>query len=174
MTEYWEGMKLIWAAPSDLHYSRDQVVFLLDHLEMLREGEYPPEPVSSGYIGGRGKRNRSQANFIVPTEIAAEIDIRLAKCGLDRYLVEDRYLEGLDERAISKKTGIDEEEVSKRINSVIVYLTYKKHLEYTYKEFKRRKLFRRKMPKRDKKPIDRILTRKGQALTAKPANLSRP
>ena len=143
MTEYWEGMRLIWAAPSDLYYSRDQVDFLLNHLNMLRDGEYPPEPVSSGYIGGKGKRLRPWARFTIPAEIAAEIDIRLSKCGLDRYLVEDRYCKGLDERAISQKTGLDEEEVSRRINSVIVYLTYKNHLEFTYREFKRRKLFRR-------------------------------
>lgn len=76
-----------WYSPKEITFTRDQVLWILRHLEMMREGNYPPEP-SSGYTEPLGKkRTRRGAYFETPCVIVAEVDWRLERTGIDGKLL---------------------------------------------------------------------------------------
>jgi len=113
--------KLIWAAPGAVYFNLEQVEWLLPQLKSLREGFYLPEP-SSGYTDCFSIQHSHRAPFEKAVLIAAEIDIRLAHTGLDRYLVEDKHCRGLSESEIAKSLTMSELEVYKRIRSAVSYI----------------------------------------------------
>lgn len=121
MKEYREKGKLIWVAPGAVYFNLEQIEWLLPQLVSLREGNYPPEPRDSGYVGIQ-RRITERAPFELVCQIAAEIDIRLARTGLDHYLLEDKYCKGLSELEIAKNLYMDEFEVYKRIRSAVSYI----------------------------------------------------
>lgn len=75
--------------PKDIWFTREQVMFIIVHLETMREGIWPQNPLGSGYINQPiGKRSRSRhASFETPVGIAAEVLIRLEKCGIEGKLL---------------------------------------------------------------------------------------
>ena len=93
MKEYREKGVLVWVNPNVVWYDLEQVEWLLPQLPDMREGLYPLEP-SGGYVDVQ-QRITERASFEIVCQVAAEIDIRLARTGLDRYLVEERYCKGL-------------------------------------------------------------------------------
>lgn len=121
MKEYRDKGKLIWVAPGAVHYSLEHVEWLLPQLRSLREGNYPPEPKDSGYVDVQ-QRITERAPFEIVCQVAAEIDIRLARTGLDRYLVEEEYCKGLSELEIAQMLHMDDFEVYKRIRSAVSYI----------------------------------------------------
>ena len=90
MQSYYDKDELIWVAPGAVRYDIEQVEFLLPWLENMRAGNYPPEPVG-GYVGGSRSRSSHRASYEAICQVAAELDSRLARTRLDRYLVEDYY-----------------------------------------------------------------------------------
>lgn len=80
---------LEWVSPGAVTFTREQVLWLLPLLPDLIKGEYPPEPIDSGYIdvpiGKRGLKCR--AAFENPCLIAAELEMRLEKTGVDGKLL---------------------------------------------------------------------------------------
>lgn len=98
-------------------FDREDMELLVPLLYQLREG------ISISDGGPGGKQINTHAPFLESCEIAAEIDIRLAKCGRDRYLVEKNYCEGLSEDAIAREVGMDVWSVHKRINAVMSYIS---------------------------------------------------
>lgn len=127
-----------WYSPRDIYFSRGQVEWLLPWLPVIREGIWPGNPRGTGYTDGpTGKRNRSlHASFETPAQIAAELESRLARCGLDRYLVEDCYINGIDESELARKLGLDIWEVERRINSVLRYIKGWKRKLYSFRDWK--------------------------------------
>lgn len=69
-------MMAVWYSPADIRFTRNQVFFLIQNLPLLRDGFYPPDPITNGYIGADRKQNL-RAPFTVPCELASEIDKRL-------------------------------------------------------------------------------------------------
>jgi len=126
-----------WWHPREITFTREQVEWLLEHLELLKEGVWPPDPRGTGYTDApaRGSVNR-HAPFETPCQIAAEVEARLAKCGLDRYLVEDRYIRKIPEDVLAQRLCMAEREVCRRINSALSYITGRRRKQYSYKEFK--------------------------------------
>lgn len=112
-----------WWAPWEIHYSREQVEWILDHLITLRDGNYPPDPLQSGYTDASIQKTgvNSKAPFITPADIVAEVDRRMLRCGLDWYLIEDYYAKGLDLETIASQHFLEEEDVWNRIRRVIEY-----------------------------------------------------
>ncbi len=103
---------------------------------MMREGRWPVNPgPPPAIVGGSRQRNR-RAPFEAACQVAAEIDARLARLGADRYLVEDRYCLGRSELAISRRTGIDLEDVYRRLRSAMAYISGWSRKRYSYDEFK--------------------------------------
>lgn len=74
-----------WYSPKDVIFERDQVLWLLFYLPLLKEGMWPPNPYVSGYTDepiGKSKRYK-RAYFETPVQFAAEIGSRLLKAGRD-------------------------------------------------------------------------------------------
>ena len=118
-------MTELWWAPRDIRFTREQVVWLLGWLPSMREGNWLAEPRGSGYTdapGGKKTRSRHAA-YETPCQVAAELDARLARCGLDRYLVEDCYTYGVDERELAGKLGLDVEDIGQRIGAALKYVS---------------------------------------------------
>lgn len=150
-----------WFDPRYIKFVPEHVIFLLIHLEMLRSGRYPPDPRTSGYtdipIARTGGQRNRHAYFTLPATLAAEIDSRLARCSLDRYLVEDHYCRGIPEEDLACRLDMDVWEVRRRINSAVSYISsgpcprwlncvdcpsysscrHKKRVGKTYREWKR-------------------------------------
>ena len=120
MKKYWEKGTLVWVAPGSVTFNRDEIDLLLPWLDDMREGAYPAEP-ASGYADGKRKGN-TRAHYAAACEVAAELNHRLARCGLDRYLVEDCVCRGLLPSDLSRKLGLPEWEINRRIRSVISYI----------------------------------------------------
>jgi len=112
----------VWFEPSEIKYNHKHVVFILEYINILRDGKYPQNPQQTGYqnAGWRSSIN-TRAAFITPAEIAAEVDRRLLRCGLDWYLVNDYYGNGLKIEDIAKMHHLDEDDVWTRIQRAIAY-----------------------------------------------------
>ena len=88
-------MQSQWYGYSEIRYTEDQIVFLLQNSSLLRDGRWPPNPSDSGYTGSpQGKQFRHEGNFVKPAIIIAELELRLTRCGEDGLLLE--YLILLD------------------------------------------------------------------------------
>lgn len=112
----------VWFEPGEIRYRYDHVVWVLEHINTLRDGQYPQNPQQTGYqrAGWRSSIN-ARAAFITPAEIAAEVDRRLLRCGLDWYLVNDYYGNGLKIEDIAALHHLDYEDVWNRIQRAIAY-----------------------------------------------------
>lgn len=108
--------------PKDIIYTREQIEWLLPHLDGLRAGIYP-DVVTSGYTDIPGGQIRPCASYTTVCNIAAEIDTRLQHCGLDRYLVEDHYAKGLEVENIAGMYYMPQEIIYRKIQSVISYIS---------------------------------------------------
>jgi hypothetical protein len=78
-----------WFPIVSLRFCRLQMIFLIQHIAILRQGEYPPCPDPSNYV----RVSMGQINFHAPYEqnvqIASEVDSRLDKLpGITRKLLE--------------------------------------------------------------------------------------
>jgi hypothetical protein len=126
MRRYYETVKrittLIWVAPGAVRYDREDIDFLLPWLFEMREGAYPAEP-ESGYVGG-GKRAgiSSHAFYEAACQVAAEIDNRLARVGMDRYLVEEFYCHNLTEEDLAIRLFMPTWEIRRKIKSAVAYI----------------------------------------------------
>ncbi len=115
-------MRRDWYAPSEINYDLDSIAWLLQYAGMLREGRWPPECKESGYTGNPVSISY-HAPFELTCQIIAEVDRRLAMCGLDRELVEKYYTDGIDENELSKRYHMDVWEVFRCINRAVNYIS---------------------------------------------------
>ena len=142
-----------WWPPGEIRFSFEQVVWLLSWLSELRGGFYPPDHRETGYydtpIVRKDKRKKRRAYFTTPVEFAAEIDQRLAMTGFDRYLVEDRYLNGIYEDEIARKLNMSAEEIWYRIRSAVWSVCGQKRKKTPYSLFKKQWKYRRKQLSRN-------------------------
>jgi hypothetical protein len=121
MPRYEKGFAIWWPA-NEISYRLDQVYFLLEHVNTLRDGKYPPDPGETVYNNAGWKASRNtKANFITPAEIIAELDRRLLRCGVDWYLVNDHYEDGLTVEEIAKLHHLDYDDTWNRIQRAIAY-----------------------------------------------------
>jgi len=128
MLRYYDKGELIWVAPGAIRYDAVDIDFLLDWLSEMREGVYPAEP-TGGYVEGKRAGIASRAYYEAACQVAAEIDRRLARTGLDRYLVEEFYCRdwlGLSEDeildVITGHVGIEKSELQRRLRSAVSYI----------------------------------------------------
>ncbi len=112
---------LAWVAPGAVRYDREDTEFLLPWLLEMREGTYPAEP-TGGYIEGKRSGISSHAFYESACQVAAEIDLRLARTGQDHYLVLDNYCHGLMDEDIAIKIFMPTWEVRRRIKSAVSYI----------------------------------------------------
>ena len=103
-----------------LRYDRADIDWLVCYAQELREGRWP-DPIPSGYVDPGGKHHlNKRAPFENPCLAIAELEIRVKRCGLDGFLVEER-LNGKDEEQIARERYMPLEVVERRINKVLCY-----------------------------------------------------
>jgi len=77
-----------WWRPGKITFSRDQMLFLLEHLELLKQGIYPPDPFSPNLNAiPYSQTIRTTAYFEKACQLAAEVEVRLDACGVDGKLL---------------------------------------------------------------------------------------
>ncbi len=139
--------KKVWYAPREMQFTRYQTEWALEHLAELRIGLWPPE--ASNYIdlslGERG--GKTNASFVVPVEIAAELEVRLEHTGIDGIMLEAIVSWGKSEQSVAISFSMSIWTVRKRCKQALRYIASgpnrrwhntKKRKAVTYKEYLRK------------------------------------
>jgi len=66
-----------WYSPSSIKFSRPEIIWILENIEMIEEGRWPPDFKYTGYTGGNKGRRFGPAYFEAPCSISAEVKRRL-------------------------------------------------------------------------------------------------
>jgi len=134
-----------WYPPGSITYTKAQVRFIMNNLEMMREGVYPENPVGSSYteIPG-GKRVNRRAPFEVPCQIAGELEARLKKTGRDGVAAKAYYTHNFPIYEIAWLAQWDEDEVKERIKRAVDYVTGWERKTESYGEFVNREYAKEK------------------------------
>jgi hypothetical protein len=103
-----------------IRFDREGIDWILNYAQTLKEGMWP-DPESSGYteIPG-GKRANHRGPFENPCLAIAELEIRIKRCGMDGFLVEE-VINGKDEERIARERHLDIDYIQRRINKVLWY-----------------------------------------------------
>lgn len=69
--------------PRDIVFDRQQVLWLIEWLELLQQGSWPPDPRETGYTEAPKVQTSpsTRAPFEGPVQVAAEVTSRLESCG---------------------------------------------------------------------------------------------
>jgi len=121
MKRRYEKGQLVWVAPGSVRYDGEDIDLLLPWLLEMRAGSYPVEP-SGGYVEGKRAGLSHHAFYEAGCQVAAEIDLRLARCGLDRYLVEDNICRAIPEEDLARRLDMPVWEIRRRIRSAVSYI----------------------------------------------------
>lgn len=108
--------------PQDINYDRDCVIWILENYQSLSSGDWPGSK-PSGYteLPAHTQRGFLRAPFENPVLIAAEVMIRVRRCGMDGFLVEERYVKLKTEEEIARQRHLSIDEIIRCINKVIWY-----------------------------------------------------
>lgn len=133
-----------WYNPRNIRFTRAQVRWLIPHLPLLRNGSYPRNPKlsDSGYTdtGIKSKQFKAGAAFEVPAGIAAELDIRIQRAGVDGLMLEFLYaFEPADElfviEHIAQCLNLEKGEVQQRIRNALYYVSGKDRKTTSYSKY---------------------------------------
>ena len=126
-----------WFSYGEIKYTLDQILFLLEHKDLLESGRWPPEHKDSGYTGSsKGRAYRTEGYFVKPVIIIAELTTRLKDCNLDGELVIERYTNGYDEMDLADRHKLDYFDVIKRISTALSYCRGYRRKRTNYQEYK--------------------------------------
>jgi len=78
----------LWYPPRAIVYCRPQVLWYLANCESIREGKWSPEPRGSGYTDPAIRSQSIRIPARNAEMLAAEIDARLRRCGIEGKLLE--------------------------------------------------------------------------------------
>jgi len=132
-------------SPREIFFSIDQIIWLLPHLALLRDGYWPPEHKETGYFGGgKAKGGRKRAPFDTPICIATELDRRLEMVGLDGLLLEMVFMAGTPnvtqlEQHIANCLRERVGSIAQRVNSALQYVSGKWPKDRSYSQFRQHK-----------------------------------
>ena len=107
---------------------------------MLSDGQWPVDPHDTGYFDSPGQRQvQANAYFTTPVGIAAEIKVRLERCGLDGTLARQNLADGWDEQTLAELMGTEVERLRRRVRRVVNYCSGWRRRRIGYNEFSRRR-----------------------------------
>lgn len=120
-----------WFSPHQVtRYTKAQVKWLIPLLPLLRSGSYPPSGKETGYIdqGIKQQQFKPGAKFELPASIAAELDLRIQRAGVDGLLLEFLYaFEPQDElfviEHIAQCLHFERKEVAQRIRNALYFVS---------------------------------------------------
>ena len=122
-------MKKDWYSPGGIKYTKAQVRWLIPQLPLLRGGSYPRNPKETGYEDSVSLQQiKDSANFEVPAGIAAELDIRIQRAGVDGLMLEFLYaFEPDDEYYVvehmAQCLNLHRKEVEQRIRNALYFVS---------------------------------------------------
>jgi hypothetical protein len=128
-------------APRDITFSREQMEnFLLPNLYMLRQGEWPPEEVETGYSGidasAIQRKHGSTAYFTIACGIAAELGARLNKCGkYDRIIYRLNCESGGSQDKLAREFKLHPDEFNILWDKLLIYISGWKRKRVTFKRW---------------------------------------
>ncbi len=109
-----------WYSPGKIWFTKPTALWLVQNLGYLLAGRWPPE--ASNYIGIPGKKSSHKAYFQTPIEYAAEIEIRLEKCGRDGLILEAIESWGKSEESMAKYFGLQVWSVRWKAKRALAYV----------------------------------------------------
>lgn len=114
-----------WYSFREIRFTQEEITWVLCNAELIKAGEWPPEPITSSYtaLPSIRKGGGKNARFTKPIEVIAEIERRLEHCGLDGLLAYLYYSYGFDENLLSKYYRLEPGEVKHRIGAVIWFIS---------------------------------------------------
>ncbi len=123
-----------WYEPREIRFTREQVKWLLPYLLILRDGHYPKQP--EGYNNCEVfVKNKGNAAFTRPVELAAELDARLQVCLIDGLITEAYYCHELPIIRIMYYCDQTKEEVWDRIGRCIRYCAGWRRKQQSYRDW---------------------------------------
>jgi len=113
-----------WFEPGEIRlFCFTQVIWLIEHLELLQSGRWPHDLDAGSYIDpGVRVQPKGKAPFITPADFYLEIERRLTACGLDGYLVKAIYCWKETEETMAKYYRIPVQDVGFRVGLVLNYI----------------------------------------------------
>lgn len=113
-------MNEFWWPPREIYFTREQVIWLFEHLPTIREGNWPPRPTS--YIEPNVQKSPSRhAPFETPVQIAAEMLIRLENAGQDGAMCKMEFVYGESPESIARHWHIHPDVVEWRVERALNY-----------------------------------------------------
>jgi len=110
---------IVWVSPSGLAWKQQQVMWLLEHYDELRNGTWPVQEGSYVDPSISKPTPSGHAPFIAAVEAGAEISRRLEDCGQDGVMVLLHYAYSQTVDAISSYFRIPEDVVRYRMQMVL-------------------------------------------------------
>jgi len=87
----------LWYHYGEIRWCPYQVIFILYNTEVLRPGGWPDNPDGSSYIDSKVQTGfKSEAYFIKPVGILAEVEYRRKRTGVDGKLLKEQAENGKD------------------------------------------------------------------------------
>ena len=121
-----------WYSPGaiEARYSKPQIKWLMPHLSLLRSGVYPRATKETGYTdAGISKAPiKAVAKFEVPARIAAELDGRIQRAGVDGLMMEFLYAFEPDDEIfviehMAQCLNLSRREVTQRIRNALYFVS---------------------------------------------------
>ena len=127
----------IWYSPDAIRFSRRQVRWLLSLLPSIREGYWPAKGNETGYDNTpmRQKHRYYKAKKENIISIAAELEIRLERTGLDGLLVKAIYCWDDSYSSLAKHLHCSEDAIDRRVDDAMRYVCGKRRKGRGYKQY---------------------------------------
>lgn len=125
-----------WYPPAIIRFCPNQVMWLLDHLAVLRDGRWPTDPQDTGYTDAPGPRPYKRgAYFETPVGIAAELLVRLGKCNRDGVIIRKWKVEGENEAELMELTRLNMYQIEEKLGRVVRYCSGWGRKRMSYHDF---------------------------------------
>ena len=122
----------IWYSPQTIRFTKLQFVsFLLPNLLYIRDGIWPPEGRTTGYVESSNKPSyRAGAYFETISNIAAEIDTRMSLIGSMSEILERIYTLNEEPLQVARDFKMTEEDLTYHCRKMLSFISgYKRKRE---------------------------------------------
>jgi len=140
-----------WYSPGEIRFTVKQVLWLVQNLGSLKEGNYPPD--ASNYIDTGGKKRGHKAPFETAADYYIEITDRLERCGTDGLILMALETWGMSETSLARYFNKSDWGILRARKNALSYVASgparrwhdtKKRIAENYQDFKERKKRRRR------------------------------
>lgn len=136
-----------WYSPGEIRFKVREALWLIQNLESLHAGHWPPD--ASNYVDIAGRRGGShKAPFETAADYYIEITDRLEKCGIDGLILEAIESWGKSIPSLAKYLNLEDYTIRRKRKLALGYVASgparrwhntKKRAKESYSDFKQRK-----------------------------------